>query len=137
VLTNLLSARAPWPGYIFGNTGVGKTCAGLCVFDHYRSMMVDASELADICWVPQDESYLWRHAQEEPLVIVDEVGASKNDREYQGLKRLADMRVNKPILWLSNLSPQGLREAFDERIFSRLCCGTVVEVQGPDQRFSR
>jgi len=100
-------------------------------------MLVDASELADICWVPQDESYLWRHAKEEPLVIVDEVGASKNDREYQALKRLADMRVNKPILWLSNLSPQGLREAFDERLFSRLCCGTVVEVQGPDQRFSR
>lgn len=134
-LEALLTGRTPWPGYVFGTAGVGKTCAGLWVFDHFCAMWLDTYRLADICWDSVTETFLWRHASEMPLVIVDEVGAACGERAYLGIKRLADLRGRRPTLWLSNLSPQCLLETFDDRLYSRLCCGTVVEVQGPDQRF--
>jgi len=132
-LEALLAGETPWPGYVFGRTGSGKTCAGLLVFDAYEAVWLEARTLADRCW--EDGHVLWRQAARVPLVIVDEVGAGTTDRDWLGLKRLADLRVNRPTLWISNLTPDALLEAFDERIYSRLCCGTVVGVVGPDQRF--
>ena len=134
-LEGLLTGKLPWPAYIFGGTGTGKTCAALLVFDEYVAMRCDAAELAACCWQP--EHVVWRQAKVMPLVIVDEVGTGTSDRDWLGLKKMADIRANMPTLWLSNLSPEQLKATFDDRIFSRLCCGTVVEVTGPDQRFAR
>lgn len=105
------------------------------MFDRFQAIYIEASKLADTCYSPQD--VIWRLAEDTThLVIVDEV-ARITEREYLGMKRLADIRYRGPTLWLSNLSPEMLRGQTDDRLYSRLCCGTVVEVVGPDQRFER
>ncbi len=138
-LQGLLGGRLPWPAYVFGPAGVGKTCAALLVHDTVpEAFWADAELLAEHAY--EQASWPWRFASRANLVIVDEVGcrSRSSEREYLGVKRMADQchRLGVPVLWVSNLTPEQLRQHFDDRVFSRLCCGTVIPVEGEDQRFS-
>ncbi len=139
-LRGLLRGKLPWPAYVFGPAGVGKTCAALLVHDTVpEAFWADAELLAEHAY--EAESWPWRFAARAQLVIVDEVGCRSrySEREYLAIKRMADQchRLAIPALWVSNLSPEQLRQHFDDRVFSRICCGTVVPVKGKDQRFFR
>lgn len=129
----LTKGRAPWPFYLWGAAGVGKTYAAFWLLNQVdRSAYLTVENLTGIIW--QRDASLWRIIAQTPLAVIDEIGA-RGDHEYLAIKRAADLREEKPTIWISNLTPAELLAAFDDRIFSRLCCGTLLGVSGFDQRF--
>lgn len=134
VLSELLDGMARWPLYLYGPAGTGKTFAAIWAANQVPDsayLMLD--ELTDAIW--NHEHLCWHVLRERALVVVDEIGLRGLDREYLAVKRAADLRDMRPSIWVSNLSPEQLSVAYDDRIYSRLCCGTVVSVDGTDQRF--
>ncbi len=135
MLGDLLTNKRPWPLYLHGPAGRGKTCAALTVYDAVPNALYwTLDELMDSAYLRR--SWVWYYSARAPLVVVDEIGMRSNDtdREYVALKAMADLREHKPAIWISNLSPDQLHTTYDDRIQSRLTCGTVVELTGPDRR---
>jgi chromosomal replication initiation ATPase DnaA len=130
-----------WPLYLYGDTGVGKTCAALWLMDQ----VPDSAYVTQYAFrrnVYAQDAWIWDIAKTSRLVVIDEVGTVSQSedgwtwaREKEAVKRFADLRDVKPTVWLSNKSPDELRELYDDRIHSRLCSGTVVLLTGPDHRF--
>ena len=52
-------------------------------------------------------------------------------------RRADDLAGRVASIYISNLSPQQLHTAFDDRIASRLLCGTLHELDGNDRRFQQ
>ena len=132
----LLRGELPWPLLLWGAAGRGKTCAALLMVDAVPvSVYVCLDDLMEHAF--DRSASIWRLTHEAMLVVVDELGTRQQDfdREYCAVKRLADLREHRPAVWISNHGPERLRAIYDDRICSRLCCGTVVEVTGPDRRF--
>lgn len=135
-LNGLLTGRLSWPFFLCGGAGRGKTCAALCVVDAVPgARFVTAHQWRDVAYM-SDHS-LWRStAPEASLLVVDEVGAARDDwdRERWALTRLADVRQYRPTIWISNHPPERIKELFDERLYSRICSGTKLWLGGPDRR---
>jgi chromosomal replication initiation ATPase DnaA len=124
-----------WPLYVHGPAGCGKTSAGLWLHDHTPGAYTTGERLIRDCYDSEDR---WRWFGSAPLVIVDDVGlrSGDTDRAYVSLWRAAELRTARPVVWIANLTPEQLQRTFDDRLFSRLCCGTVVDLSGAqDQRF--
>jgi len=87
--------------------------------------------------MPIIKAWVWQASREYALVVVDEVGTRlwDSDREYTAIKRMADLREHRPAVWISNLEPEAIAKTYDPRIYSRICCGTVVETTEADRRF--
>ena len=84
----------------------------------------------------------WRKIQEKHLVVLDDIGAREkmNEVHYQAVRRFADEREthhNRVAIYTSNIDPDGIADIYGDRIASRLLCGTVFRLDGPDRRFSR
>jgi len=121
---------------VTGRTGTGKTCAALALMDRVPcSVYVTAERLADDAYARG--ATIWAVAREALLVVVDEVAArgQESDRAYLAIKAMADLRESRPVIWISNQGHEGIRHVYDDRVFSRLCSGTVVELIGEDRRF--
>jgi DNA replication protein DnaC len=144
-------AEMPWPLFIHGPAGTGKTCAALCLLDHaggaYFTVAslcqeVIDSQLGRLHWCHEGRSgtlwpyMFWRKVRGEPLVVLDELGCRDNvsDHGYETIKQLLDERQGRPLIAISNHSLQTLEKIYDDRIASRLAAGTVVELQGADRR---
>ena len=141
IFADLTAGKLPWPLLIHGGTGVGKTCAGLVFHDWTpwaRWLDIDGLTIQAWSQFEVDNWYWWNQIGKAPLVIVDELAAGEaNKVEYRGLKRLLDIReqrCNRTGVYISNHPPPGIAERYDQRIASRLCCGTVFELTGPDRR---
>lgn len=133
LLEALLDGQQRWPLYLYGPAGVGKTYAVYWAINQVpSSLYVRFDAVADVAW--EREASLWYYLWKLSLVAVDEIGLRTSDRDFLALKRAADLREGRPAIWVSNLSPKELERVYDERIVSRLCCGTVLQVVGPDQR---
>lgn len=131
----LLSGRLPWPFYLCGPAGRGKTCAALCLVDAVPwAVFTTAEQWADALY--QRDHILWRRAREAPLVAIDEIAKREDThgRERSALCRLADIRQYRPTVWISNHPPERLLQLFDDRVHSRLCCGTKYWLGGVDRR---
>ena len=82
----------------------------------------------------------WEQANETPLVIVDEVGAKTkhaSEYSYASMKRLLDLREtkhNRTGVYISNLDSGEIATFYDDRIASRMLCGTVHLYGGADMR---
>jgi len=138
-ITRLVHGQARWPLYLWGDTGVGKTWAAWWVVERVREYCaVTLERLADRVY--ERDAWYWRRLADRTLelAVIDEIGlrTETTDREYLALKRAADLLEWRPTIWISNLAPEELRAAYDDRIFSRLCCGVICQATGPDQRFS-
>lgn len=135
-LNGLLNGRLPWPFFLAGAAGRGKTCAALCVVDAVPGAVFStAHQWRDAVYTSND--VLWRIvAPETSLLVVDEVGAARDDwdRERLALTRLADIRQYRPTIWISNHPPERIKQLFDERLYSRICSGTVRWQGGEDRR---
>lgn len=133
----LVAGQAKWPLFLYGAAGGGKTRASLCLIDRIPESYYCTVERLVRATLDRDED-LWRLIGEYNLVVVDEIGErfKDNDLEYTTLKRAADSREDWPAVWISNLNPDQLRERYDERIYSRLCCGTIFELSSKDRRMS-
>jgi DNA replication protein DnaC len=126
-----------WPLYLHGPAGTGKTCAVLAFADRVPySTYWTAEETVE--WILGHAESMWRNAGGAPLLIVDELGvrSTSGDLQYQAVKRLADLRAQgRATIWVSNHVPEAIKKLYDDRIYSRICCGTWFELAGNDRRF--
>lgn len=142
-----------WPLVLTGPAGSGKTCAGLCLLDWSCDMthFYECWELCDL-WnrvtVGTAETggihsrKLWRgelisDLREANIVMLDELGARDkvSDAHYECVKILIDSRVNAPLVVSTNLTLAEISRLYDDRIASRLGCGTIIDFEGqPDRR---
>jgi hypothetical protein len=135
-LNGLLTGRLPWPFFLCGAAGRGKTCAALCVVDAVPgARFTTAHQWRDVAYLGEDS--LWKIvAPDASLLVIDEVGAARDDwdRERWALTRLADVRQYRPTIWISNHPPERIAQLFDERLHSRMCTGTAMWLGGKDRR---
>ena len=137
----LCTGRSAWPLYLWGEVGSGKTRAALA--------LCDKLEFARF-WTLDDvvRSILGREAPWEAiwglpggprLAVLDEIGThlKVRDLEYDALKGFADWREDRPAIYIGNHPPANLDDLYDRRIESRLGCGTVFELKGPDRRLRK
>jgi len=137
-LDKLITGKLRWPLYLYGKTGRGKSCAIVALLNRIPySFFVRHEVLIDE--FVSERGRLPQRFCEAPIVAVDEVGgrAIVNEWDYGAVKSLADKREGKAMIWISNLDPEALCRLYDDRIWSRLCCGTHFELTGTDQRFTQ
>jgi len=145
VFRDLFEGRRPWPLLLTGGVGTGKTLAALALADYCRSAAYyTIDEVCDVVMGSDGNAKycLDRAVDEVKLMIIDEIGARENtgDLLYGRLKKILDRRearASSKAIYISNLLPSELADVFDERICSRLCCGTRFELNGPDRRMQR
>jgi len=147
----LVSAQAPWPLFLYGRTGTGKTCAALCLLDHSGGEYWTAARLTDdlnsalfgrlVCRGESGSSnvwpeQIWDRIKRTPLMVLDELGQRDkvSGAHYDVVKRVLDERQDRPLLVLSNLDIKGIDTLYDERVSSRLGAGTIVQLRGRDRR---
>lgn len=151
VLRGLIQGTSPWPLFLFGSVGSGKTMAALCVLDYAGGDYYTAARLNESVLQSREGQLtvrgesgpttiwpdkFWRLIEKSKLVVVDEIGCRDRatDFQYETLQRVIDDREGSPAIFISNLASAKLAEIYDDRIVSRLCRGTVLELSGKDQR---
>lgn len=143
--------ESPWPLFINGPPGSGKTCAALCYLDHkgvgiYHTVetWVELCKEAAAGRATHSTGYkrtildVRRDMRESLVVVIDELGLRKlPDREYTNLHWAIDVRGSKkPLICISNLDLKRLVQVYDDRIASRLRGGTCVQTSG-DRRMAK
>ena len=125
-----------------GGVGAGKTYAALCLADFADSAAYYS--VVDLCDIIMQESpgevaAMWGKIADKELVILDEIGTRMRvgDLEYGIVKRVLDIRefyAGSVGIYISNVSPDSLKDLYDSRIVSRLGAGSVFQLDGPDRR---
>lgn len=145
VLENLAWGESPWPLYLYGPVGSGKTRAMLAWCDRLEVArywtvddlmhLADSRTDRDPPWIDPVHGS-WRRNGWPSLAVLDEVAIREkvSDWEYSAVKRFADWREDRPTVYISNHSPDVIGRKYDERVESRLTCGTVHKLTGPDRR---
>lgn len=146
-----MSGEAPWPLFVHGSAGTGKSCAALVLLDYAGGLFFTGSSLADEMIRSQQgrlpgretgrpiwPEQLWEEIGKTALVVLDDLGGRDrvSDFAYEVTKRLLDEREGKPLVVTSNLGPARLAQLYDDRVVSRLVAGTVLEMAGADRRLS-
>ena len=148
---HVVNGRRPWPIFLTGPAGFGKTCAALVICDHaagwYRSVRHFLTDIIDAQYgrLENDKGYkitlagYWRRIREANFTVLDELGTSEkvSPHHYDWLCEFIEIRYNKPAIYISNLSLHKIQLVYDDRIASRLAAGTVIEVEGEDRRIKR
>lgn len=141
IFFDLVSGKRPWPLFLHGPVGAGKSRAVLCLCDYVaRARYVTLRELCDRKMRPEDfQAWDW---QAPALLVVDEIGTrlKPGDLDYTCLVEAWEEREEKSLgvaVYVSNLAPAELNAYFDNRIASRLLCGTVFKLDGDDRRMRR
>jgi len=129
-------AHQPWPLFVHGPAGSGKTCGSLAICDCVtKSTYTTLEDIADAV-VNYAAPVIWEQAVAAELAVLDEIGmrAKSNDLHYTSLKKFADLRYGKATIYISNAEPEQIADLYDDRIASRLLCGSIVHVGGNDRR---
>jgi hypothetical protein len=130
----LVDGCEPWPLFLHGSAGTGKTCAVLALCDVIpESFYLTSEDAADSVI---GDKLTWQIIAEKRLVVVDELGSREKvgDLHYQAVKRLADLRDRQPTVYVTNITPDDVGRLYDDRIASRLLCGSIFELAGDDRR---
>jgi DNA replication protein DnaC len=144
------AGEQPWPLVMLGEAGSGKTCAGLCIVDHYGGWYTTLPEMCELVidaqqkrlwWprgYPRTVHEIWGDWMVANVTVLDEIGTRGNvsEHHYDVLKRAIDIREGRPAVAISNLTMSGLEACYDNRIASRLSGGTVYTCSG-DQRMEK
>jgi DNA replication protein DnaC len=151
----LIAGTEPWPLFLYGPAGCGKTRAALCVIDlvgtsciyytlpQFAELLI-RSQQGRLEWSNEGRGgllhpeNLWAKISTAPLTVLDEIGCKErvSDHQYQIVKNFLDEREYKPAIFISNLAPEAVGKLFDDRVLSRLCAGTVFHLQGSDRRIA-
>ena len=152
VFRKLSHGQAAWPLFLYGTVGTGKTCAALALSDLVVTDWFGTVENA-IDVIMQRDTRRWESdpamrcfnpppAGSSPLVVLDEVGARQkvSDLAYATIKGFADIReldFGRVAIYISNLEPDAISRVYDDRIASRLLCGTWYKLEGSDRRMGQ
>lgn len=72
------------------------------------------------------------------LVVFDDVGLrDPSPAAYEAFYLMVESRKDKPTIYTSNLDASQLCATFDDRIASRLLCGTRIRMRGDDRRLAK
>lgn len=146
---------SPFPWFIHGKPGTGKTCAALAVADRVVGVCL-YREFSDLCneineaksgqlmaMGTHDSSRVtlagyWERWQAAKLCILDDVGLRQKSTEpqYEALKTAIDRRHGRALIVVSNHDLDRVSELYDDRIASRLASGTVINADGDDRRLA-
>ncbi len=134
----LCAGLEPWPLFVFGPAGTGKTYSALAFGDLVRGKYRTLEDLCDGVMGGERRANLAAGT----MLIVDEIGerSRATDLVYLTLKSVLDHREfhhNRVAIYLSNLPPSELVGMFDDRVVSRLTAGTVYKLSGNDRRHPR
>ena len=141
VLRNLATGNADWPLYLFGRTGLGKSMAALCLADVTETAVYATPD--DLCrWTMAEFDGDWHWVAEKHLAILDELGSRSNvkDLHATSVQRFCDYREQnhgRVAIYVANLTPKELATVYDDRICSRILCGTRFQVKGDDRRITK
>lgn len=142
VLDRLVAGRLDWPLYLYGNVGRGKTGAALALCDVMPTACYWTAEGLGsfvLGHEPVEVENEFRVIGEKSLAVLDELGARANagDLGRSVVQRFADFReqhAGRVAVYVSNLSPSELARVYDDRIASRVCCGTIFKLDDRDRR---
>jgi len=138
VLAELAQGKSPWPLFLFGKVGTGKTEAVRAFCRKvYRAWYWTVDKLMDEAGhdlAPWHGAYAGVR-----LGILDELGVPRPGEkakawDYECVKHFLDWRQNQPAIYVSNHDLQGVKRLYDARIESRLAAGTVFELKDHDRR---
>jgi DNA replication protein DnaC len=129
---------------LIGDTGSGKTCAALCLLDHAGyGAYAEVGQLCEDLIAALDGRFLhysilfypthvWNVWISANVTVLDEVGAREkvSDHHYNVVKKALDLREGKPSVVISNLTLEAISQVYDDRVASRMSCGTVVALTG-------
>lgn len=145
----LQNGTLPWPLFLFGRQGRGKSCAIGCLGNHFGGWYTKWVDFYDLLndakfrrlqrpstGYPWTSYEVWQDWTKSRLTMLDDLGTGRLDRkdEYDWMQRATDLRTFKPAVYISNLGPDELKAVYDDRIVSRIVRGTVAELTGPDRR---
>lgn len=101
------------------------------------SYYLNAEDAADA--VMHGTQIVWEVIEQRHLVVLDELGSREKvgDLHYQAVKRITDLRDNQPTIYIANLAPAALARCYDDRIASRILCGSIFELSGNDRRMNQ
>lgn len=135
VLIELAVGRRPWPLYLHGPVGHGKTRAVLAFCDrvaYARYWTVDGV-MSDI--IARDPP--WGTLRTD-LAVLDELGLPRPGNaaefDYSAVKQFCDWRECRPAIYLSNHNSDEIWRLYDPRVQSRLTSGTVYDLVDRDRR---
>lgn len=144
--------QSPWPMFVFGKPGTGKSCAALCLCDRVeRSLfwteeslcqeMVDAAmdRLENSLGYSITPRQIINRISAAALVVIDELGSrtTVSDHRYSTVKSLLDAREGKSLMIVSNVPHNDIATIYDARIASRVLSGTIVKLDGDDRRLKQ
>lgn len=146
VFERLAAGELPWPLFLHGKAGRGKTCAALAMLDRvnagrrYQTVPDLLDELRRCMSGKHEhdvtEREFWERYERIKFFVLDEIGARErvSDFHYDVIKRVFDLRHAKPFVVCSNLSIGELATVYDDRIADRLAEGTRYEFTGESMR---
>lgn len=154
------TGRSPWPLFVHGPVGCGKSRYALCIFDFFVSLFFDFSDLLSeyidlrrgelrhcdsrlLSWDSESRvrEVKWIEALGgRELFILDDI-ARKQDTEAATARdlmcRFLDKRELLPTILISNLNPAEIAEVYDDRVASRICGGTIYKMERHDMRIEK
>ena len=137
---DLCAGRSRWPLFLHGKPGRGKTLAAYCFCDRVvDAAWLDINRLITALVTP--ESPWWAVVEDREFLVLDELGGRDkvHEVEYNALKKCLDIResnADRVGVYLSNHPPERITTLYDDRTASRLLCGTIFHLEGPDRRKS-
>jgi DNA replication protein DnaC len=156
VIRECVKGLAPWPLFVHGGVGVGKTCAALALLDLVagHTSYYTATEWAERCgdaahgraWekrgidsVQVTTQILRERISSAALVVIDELGTrgDVSGFAYERVKEVIDLRHGKPLVVISNHDLDGITKLYDDRVADRLAAGTLVCLEGESRRMAR
>lgn len=147
-LRRLVTGLDPWPLYLWGNPGTGKTCAVLALCDHCHGSWFMTTDALTLEWngivcngIDADDNHATplgyrKRMQSVPLLVLDDCGTREkaSPSAYEVFKAALDLREGKPLIVTSNHPLEMMAQLYDERIKDRFEAGTVIELAGKSRR---
>ena len=151
-ISAVVMGKKPWPIFLTGEVGSGKTCAVLCMIDIYGGIYRTVQELAEeiarakrgelverlgnVCSSKVTAETVRGWWTRTRFAVLDELGLrdKPTDHEAEVVKNVLDDREGLPLVVVSNLDLGDIMDVYDARIADRINAGTPVVVAGESRR---
>lgn len=142
LLNGLAIGNKPWPLLLHGRPGRGKTCGVLALCDIVETACYWTAERLGTFIMGHNSAEVegeYDRIGSKHLAVLDELGERERtgDLGYQAVKQFADVReqrAGRVAIYISNVPPHELADVYDDRLASRILCGTIHELTGDDRR---